>query len=333
MAEKNIIVNNLEAINNALDIALENDKNVVLYGQDAGYEGGVFRATKGLQAKYGIERVWDSPIAENSMVGVAIGAATQGIKPIVEIQFSGFSFLGMNQLFTHAARMRNRSRGVFNCPIVVRMPMGGGIKALEHHSESLESIYASIPGLKIVLPSNPYDTKGLLLAAINDSDPVIFFEPKKTYRSFKQEIPEGYYEVPIGKANIVKTGHDLTIVSYGSNLIQLLKLTEEMEITHPDISIELIDLRTIKPLDEKTIFASIYKTGRLLVVHEAVYSFSVSSEIISRVSANCFYYLKAPPAKITGWDITVPYAKGEKYQFDLKQRTIDKIVEIMANQV
>ncbi|MGL5630692.1 MAG: alpha-ketoacid dehydrogenase subunit beta [Mycoplasmoidaceae bacterium] len=333
MSNKNIVVNNIEAVNNALDIALEKNKNVVLYGQDVGFEGGVFRATKGLQKKYGEERVWDSPIAENSMAGVAIGASIGGLIPIMEIQFSGFSFLAMNQIFTHAARMRNRSKGKFNCPIVIRMPMGGGIKALEHHSESLEALYATVPGLKIVLPSNPYDTKGLLLAAINDSDPVIFFEPKKIYRSFKQEIPEVYYEIPIGKANCVRVGKDLTIVSYGSNLIDLIHLVDEMKITNPDISIELIDLRTIKPLDEKTIINSVIKTGRLLVVHEACYSFSVSSEIISRISTKCFYHLKAPPAKVTGWDITVPLAQGEKYQFDLKKRTIDKILEIMENQI
>ncbi len=332
MKDKNIVVNNIEALNDALDIALTKDESVVLYGQDAGYEGGVFRATKGLQQKHGVERVWDSPIAENAMLGVAIGAATQGIKPIVEIQFSGFSFLAMNQLFTHAARFRTRSRGRYSCPIVVRMPMGGGIKALEHHSESLEALYATIPGLKIVLPSNPYDTKGLLLAAINDPDPVVFFEPKKIYRSFKQEIPSSYYEVPIGKANIVTNGKDLTIVSYGSPLIDMIHLVNEMKISHPDISIELIDLRTIKPIDEKTIFKSVVKTGRLLVVHEATYSFSLSSEIISRVTSKCFYDLKAPPGKVTGWDITVPYANGEKYFFDIKQRTIDAIEAIMSEQ-
>ncbi|OBU78884.1 2-oxoisovalerate dehydrogenase [Mycoplasmoides gallisepticum] len=325
MSDK-IIVNNIEALNNALDIALSKDKNVVLYGQDAGFEGGVFRATKGLQQKHGADRVWDSPISEAAMTGAAIGASFAGLKPIVEIQFSGFSYVAMQQLFCHAARIRNRSRGKLNAPIVIRMPMGGGIKALEHHSESLEAIYAHIPGVKVVMPCNPYDTKGLMLAAINDPDPVVFFEPKKLYRSFKQEIPAGEYVVEIGKANVLTQGSKLTIVTYGANVIDTLEIVNQ----YPAGDLELIDLRTISPIDWNTVLGSVQKTGRLLVVHEAVKSFSVSAEIMARVSETLHSSLKKAPVRVTGFDITVPLAKGEAIQFDLKKRTVDAINELLA---
>lgn len=325
MSDK-IIVNNIEALNNALDIALSKDKSVVLYGQDAGFEGGVFRATKGLQQKHGADRVWDSPISEAAMTGAAIGASFAGLKPIVEIQFSGFSYVAMQQLFCHAARIRNRSRGKLNAPIVIRMPMGGGIKALEHHSESLEAIYAHIPGVKVVMPCNPYDTKGLMLAAINDPDPVVFFEPKKLYRSFKQEIPAGEYVVEIGKANVLTQGSKLTIVTYGANVIDTLEIVNQ----YPAGDLELIDLRTISPIDWNTVLGSVQKTGRLLVVHEAVKSFSVSAEIMARVSETLHSSLKKAPVRVTGFDITVPLAKGEAIQFDLKKRTVDAINELLA---
>ncbi|UQZ95492.1 alpha-ketoacid dehydrogenase subunit beta [Mycoplasmoides gallisepticum] len=324
MSDK-IIVNNIEALNNALDIALSKDKSVVLYGQDAGFEGGVFRATKGLQQKHGADRVWDSPISEAAMTGAAIGASFAGLKPIVEIQFSGFSYVAMQQLFCHAARIRNRSRGKLNAPIVIRMPMGGGIKALEHHSESLEAIYAHIPGVKVVMPCNPYDTKGLMLAAINDPDPVVFFEPKKLYRSFKQEIPAGEYVVEIGKANVLTQGSKLTIVTYGANVIDTLEIVNQ----YPAGDLELIDLRTISPIDWNTVLGSVQKTGRLLVVHEAVKSFSVSAEIMARVSETLHSSLKKAPVRVTGFDITVPLAKGEAIQFDLKKRTVDAINELL----
>ncbi|AHB99748.1 pyruvate dehydrogenase E1 subunit beta [Mycoplasmoides gallisepticum S6] len=325
MSDK-IIVNNIEALNNALDIALSKDKSVVLYGQDAGFEGGVFRATKGLQQKHGADRVWDTPISEAAMTGAAIGASYAGLKPIVEIQFSGFSYPAMQQLFCHAARIRNRSRGKLNAPIVIRMPMGGGIKALEHHSESLEAIYAHIPGVKVVMPCNPYDTKGLMLAAINDPDPVVFFEPKKLYRSFKQEIPAGEYVVEIGKANVLTQGSKLTIVTYGANVIDTLEIVNQ----YPAGDLELIDLRTISPIDWNTVLGSVQKTGRLLVVHEAVKSFSVSAEIMARVSETLHNSLKKAPVRVTGFDITVPLAKGEAIQFDLKKRTVDAINELLA---
>ncbi|CAF0720582.1 unnamed protein product [Didymodactylos carnosus] len=268
------VYNNIEALNATLVQLMEKDPLIVLYGQDAGHEGGVFRATQGIQAKFGVERVFDAPIAEAAIVGTAIGAAVAGLKPIVEIQFQ--------------------------VPIVVRMPMGGGIRALEHHSEAIEALYAHVPGLKVVMPSNPYDMKGLLVAAARDPDPVIFLENKKIYRAFKQEVPDELYEVPLGKANVLMVGSTITVVSYGAQIHDCLKAITNLKATNPDISVELIDLRSIKPIDTQTIVESVKKTGRLLVVHEAVKSFSTSAEIIARVNEKAFLYLQAPPMRLTG---------------------------------
>lgn len=229
---------------------------------------------------------------------------------MVEMQFQGFSYPAFQQLMAHAARYRNRTRGRFTVPMVVRMPMAGGVRALEHHSEAIEALYAHIPGLKVVMPSTPYDTKGLLIAAINDPDPVIFLEPKKIYRSFKQEVPAGIYEVEIGKANVLVEGSDLTLVTYGAQVHEALAALKQL---NGEYSVELIDLRTISPLDTDTIINSVKKTGRLLVVHEAVKSFSVSAEIITRVNEKAFEFLLAPPARLTGYDITVPLARGEGF--------------------
>lgn len=301
----------LEAINQALDIALENDENVVVFGEDTGHEGGVFRVTAGLQKKYGKERVFDTPLAEDAIIGTAIGMAINGLKPVAEIQFDGFIFPGYNQLVTHAARFRNRSRGQFTVPMVVRIPVGGGIRALEHHSESLETILGHIPGLKVVIPSTPYDAKGLLLAAIKDPDPVIFMEPKRIYRAGKQEVPQGYYEVPIGKANVVKEGTDITVVAWGALVREVEKAVKDLE----GISVEIIDLRTISPIDEETIINSVKKTGRFMVVHEAVKSYGPAAELITLVNEKAFYHLEAAPVRITGFDITVPLARAEHYHF------------------
>ncbi|WP_322936049.1 alpha-ketoacid dehydrogenase subunit beta [Mycoplasmopsis cynos] len=329
MDKKVIELNNIGAVTNAIDLMMEKDSTVVLWGQDAGFEGGVFRATEGLQKKYGVQRVWDTPIAEASMCGIGVGAAIFGIKPIVEIQFQGFSYPSFQQLMTHAARYRNRSRGRFTVPMVLRMPMGGGVRALEHHSEAIEAMFAHIPGIKVVMPSTPYDTKGLMIAAINDPDPVVFLEPKKIYRSFKQQIPAEIYEVPIGKANILVEGNDLTLVTYGAQVRECIEALKKLVATNSNISVELIDLRTIKPLDIETIINSVRKTGRLLVVHEAVKSFSVSAEIIARVNEKAFEYLKAPLSRLTGYDITVPLARGEKYHAIDSDKIITKIKKIV----
>lgn len=324
-----ITVNNIEALNNSLKLNMEKNPDILLWGEDSGFEGGVFRATEGLQKLFGEERVFDTPIAEAAIAGMGVGAAIAGLKPIIEIQFEGFSFLAMQQLFCHAARMRNRSRGRWTVPMVVRMPFGGGVKALEHHSEAIEAIYAHIPGIKVVIPSTPYDTKGLMTAAINDPDTVIFFEPKRIYRSFKQEIPEELYEVQIGKANVMFEGSDLTIVTYGPQVHDCLEAISKIKQTHPNVSIELIDLRTIKPMDVKTIIKSVKKTGKILVVNEAVKSHSVSAEIIALVNELAFYNLKAAPARVTGWDITVPWAQGEKYFIVTPEQIIEKALELI----
>ncbi|MGZ9800329.1 alpha-ketoacid dehydrogenase subunit beta [Mycoplasma sp. AC1221] len=328
--DKTVTLNNIGALTNAIDLMMEKDPTVVLWGQDAGYEGGVFRATEGLQKKYGLTRAWDSPIAEASMCGVGVGAAIYGLKPIVEIQFQGFSFPAFQQLFVHAARYRNRTRGRVTVPMVLRMPMAGGVRALEHHSEAIEALYSHIPGLKVVMPSTPYDTKGLMIAAINDPDPVVFLEPKKIYRSFKQEIPAEIYEVPIGKANVLVEGNDLTLVTYGAQVHESLEALKKLQASNPEISVELIDLRTIKPIDTETIVNSVKKTGRLLVVHEAVRSFSVSAEIIARVNERAFEYLQAPLARLTGYDITVPLARGEKYHAIDSDKIVAKIKEVVT---
>ncbi|MEF9985114.1 MAG: alpha-ketoacid dehydrogenase subunit beta [Malacoplasma sp.] len=324
-----LILNNIEALTHTLELNLQKDKSIILYGEDAGYEGGVFRTTQGLQKLFGESRVFDAPIAEAAIVGSAIGASMVGLKPIVEIQFQGFSYPAFQQIMTHAARMRNRSRGRYSCPLVIRMPMGGGIRALEHHSEALEALFSHVPGLKVVMPSTPYDVKGLLTSAINDPDPVIFLEPKKIYRSFKQEVPSELYEIEIGKANIMIEGNSITLVTYGSQVHDCLEAINVLEKTDPTISVELIDLRTIKPIDYETIINSVKKTGRILVVHEAVKSFSVSAEIITRLNEAAFYNLKVAPSRLTGWDITVPYAQGEKYHIITPERIADRISTIM----
>ncbi len=312
----------LQAINNALDQQMEKDPSVVVFGEDAGFEGGVFRVTAGLQKKSGEGRVFDTPIAEAAIIGASIGMAINGLKPVAEIQFSGFVFPGYNQLVTHAARMRNRSRGKYGLPMVVRMPYGGGVRALEHHSESLETLFAHIPGLKLVIPSTPYDAKGLMTAAIKDPDPVIFMEPKRIYRAGKQEVPEQEYTVEIGKAKIVKSGKDMTVVAWGAMLRETEKAIKPLA---GDIDIELIDLRTIAPMDSETIIESVKKTGRLLVVQESVKTLGIASEIISRVNEEAFLYLEAPPSRVSGHDITVPLPKGEHHHTVDEKRIVHAI--------
>ncbi|MFP4078034.1 MAG: alpha-ketoacid dehydrogenase subunit beta [Candidatus Izemoplasmataceae bacterium] len=317
----------LNAINKTLDQQLEKDENVVVFGEDAGYEGGVFRVTAGLQKKYGKDRVFDTPIAEAAIVGSAIGMAANGLRPVPEIQFSGFMFPGYNQIVTHMARMRNRSRGKYPMPITIRMPYGGGVNALEHHSEALETLFAHIPGLKLVIPSTPYDAKGLLTAAIKDNDPVIYFEPKRIYRAFKQEVPEEEYEVPIGKAKVVQEGEDITVVAWGAMMRDVLKAVKSLE--DEDFSVEVIDLRTIAPMDSDTVIESVKKTGRFLVVHEAVRTLGIGSELISRVNEDAFFHLEAQPTRLTGHDITVPLPKGEFHHI-IKPETIAKKIKEIA---
>lgn len=305
------VLNLVEAVTNALDVAMEKDQNVVVFGEDVGVEGGVFRATKGLQKKYGEARIFDSILAESNIVGAGIGMAINGLKPVVEIQFSGFVFPALNQIITHAARMRNRTRGLYTVPMVIRMPSGGGVRALEHHSEMLEVLFAHTAGLKVVIPSTPYDAKGLLLAAIEDPDPVIFLEPTRIYRAFKQEVPDEYYTIPIGKAKVLQEGSALTVVAWGAMVRETQKAIEILE--KEGHSIELIDLRTISPIDKETIITSVQKTGRFAVIHEAATSFGPGAELITMVNEGAFLYLEAPPKRIASSDTIVPLPKGEHH--------------------
>ena len=304
-------MNIVNAVNNALDIKLTEDKNVVVYGEDVGYEGGVFRVTEGLQKKYGVERVFDSPLAESGIAGTAVGMAAAGLRPVIEMQFCGFIYPAFNQLISHIARFHNRSRGRYPMPIVIRLPYGGGINALEHHSESMESIYAHIPGLKVVVPSTPHDAKGLLISAIESNDPVLFLEPKRIYRAIKQEVSEEKFSVPIGKARVLSQGTDVTVVAYGAMIREVQKAM--VMAKEAGYSVELIDLRTIYPLDKETIAASVKKTGRIIFVGEEPRSFGVGSEIMALANEEAFLHLEAPPKRVTAFDVIVPYPRGEHH--------------------
>lgn len=320
-------LNMVQAINQALMEEMNSDETIVVYGEDVGVEGGVFRVTADLQKKYGEKRVFDTPLAESAIVGTAVGMAINGLRPIVEMQFSGFSYPAFNQIISHVARMRNRSRGKYNLPMVIRAPYGGGIRALEHHSESTEALYAQIPGLKVVIPSTPYDAKGLLISAIRDNDPVLFWEPKRIYRAFKQEVPEGTYEIPIGKAKIIQSGEDITVVSWGAMVRDVQKAIEMVKVK--DISVELIDLRTIAPIDRESFIESVKKTGRILVVHEAPKTLGVGAEIISIVNEKAFLYLEAPPTRLTGFDTTFPLPRGEQHYIPTPERIAKTIEDVV----
>ncbi len=321
------IMNMVQAINNALDIKLKEDKNVVAFGEDVGLEGGVFRVTSGLQKKYGEERVFDTPLAESGIVGTAIGMGAAGLRPVVEMQFSGFVYPAFNQIISHAARFRNRSRGKYFSPLVIRMPYGGNIKALEHHSESMEALFGHIPGLKVVIPSTPYDAKGLLISSIEDNDPVIYMEPKKIYRAIKQEVPVKRFNIELGKAKILQEGKDITIVSYGALIREVQRAM--VELKRADISVELIDLRTIYPIDRFTISQSVKKTGRFLSVTEGPSSFGVGAELISIVNEESFLYLEAPPKRLAGFDTTPPLQMGEHFYFHSHERIIYEAEQLL----
>ncbi len=318
----------IQAINQALMNEMKNDDTVVVYGEDVGIEGGVFRASVDLQKTFGKERAFDTPLAESAIVGTAVGMAINGLKPVVEMQFSGFSYPAFNQIISHVARMRNRSRGQYNLPMVIRAPYGGGIRALEHHSESTEALYAQIPGLKVVIPSTPYDAKGLLIAAIRDPDPVLFWEPKRIYRAFKQEIPEEAYEIPLGKAKVIQEGDDITIVAWGAMVPDVQKAVKIVE--EKGISAEVIDLRTIAPMDRESFIESVKKTGRILVVHEAPKTLGVGAEIISIVNEKAFLYLEAPPTRLTGFDTTFPLPRGEKHYIPSPERIAKTILDVVS---
>jgi len=309
--QKMSVMTIVQAINNALDIKLEEDKTVVAYGQDVGVEGGVFRVTEGLQKKHGVQRVFDAPIAESAIVGTGLGMALSGLRPVVELQFDGFSYPAFNQIISNVSRILNRSRGMYKAPMVIRFPYGGGINALEHHSESPESLYSHIPGLKVVVPSTPHDAKGLLIAAIESDDPVIFMEPKRIYRAIKQEVADDKFSIPIGKAKVLTEGTDVTVVAFGAMIRECQKAI--VMAKEAGISVELIDLRTIYPIDKETVADSIKKTGRIVIVAEAPESFSVGAELMAIANEEAFLYLEAPPKRVMGFDTIVPLAKGEPF--------------------
>jgi len=321
MTERTLI----QAINHALDVAMERDDSVIIMGEDVGYDGGVFRASEGLIQKYGEDRVLDTPIAEAGIVGMGMGMAIYGLKPVIEIQFSGFIYPAYQEIVSHVSRIRNRSRGRFTSPLVIRSPYGGGINALEHHSESMEAMYAHIPGLKVVIPSNPKDAKGLLLAAIKDPDPVLFLEPKKIYRAFKQDVPDEYYTVPIGKAEVVQKGTQVTIIAWGAMLHHALEAVKDA--TRKNISCEVIDLKTIMPWDVETVIESVKKTGRCVIVHEATKTAGFGAEIIATINEEALMYLQAPVARVTGYDIIMPLLKNELKQLPSPERIFTAIKE------
>ena len=315
----------VEAINLALKQEMKKDSKVIVLGEDVGVDGGVFRVTEGLLKLFGADRVIDTPLSESGIVGTSIGLAVGGLKPVAEIQFDGFSYPALDQLISHASRIRNRSRGRFSCPMVLRFPCSGGIKALEHHSESPETYYIHTPGLKVVMPSTPFDAKGLLVSSIRDPDPVIFMEPKRLYRAIKQEVPEKEYTIPLGKASIRKEGSDVTLISWGA-------MVRECEKASADVkeSCEIIDLRTLKPLDTDTIINSVKKTGRVVIVHEAPRTCGLGAEISARITEKALLDLKAPVERITGFDTVIPLAKLEDYYLPNPKRIKKAIEKVMS---
>ena len=296
----------VQAINLALLQEMTKDDSVVILGEDVGVDEGVFRVTAGLHAKFGETRVIDTPLAESAIIGTAIGMALAGLKPVAEMQFSGFSYLMVPQLEGHASRFRARSQGDWQVPLVVRMPYGGGVRALEHHSESREAMYGHFPGVKVVIPSTPRNARALLVAAIRDPDPVVFMEPKRSYRAFKEEVPEEEEVMEIGKAQVVQEGCDLTVISWGAMMRPTLQAVQQIQEKRKE-KIEIIDLLTISPLDGNTIAESVRKTGRCVVVQEAPKSISVGSEIIARINDKALMYLEAPVNRVTGYDVPTPY--------------------------
>jgi 2-oxoisovalerate dehydrogenase E1 component beta subunit len=316
-----------QALNRALDHALATDRDVVIMGEDVGRTGGVFRVTDGLQTKYGSERVVDSPLAESGIVGVGLGLAIAGMRPVLEMQFMGFSYPAYDQVINHVSRIRNRSRHRFTAPLVIRIPYGAGIGASEHHSESTEAIYAHVPGLKVVVPSRPADAAGLLTAAIADPDPVVFLEPIRLYRAVKEDVPAEPPPTPIGVAALETEGTDLTLVAWGAMMREARVAAQQL--TQAGVSVELIDVRSIVPLDMDTIAASVAKTGRAVIVHEAARTGGYAAEIIAQLQERCAYDLLAPVVRVTGWDTVVPLRQAEHHYLPSVERIVGTARRVM----
>jgi len=323
MARKSMI----QAINEALHQKMTEDESIVVLGEDVGIDGGVFRATEGLYDKFGDVRVIDTPLAELGIIGVSVGMAINGLKPVAEIQFMGFVFEGFSQIVDHVARMRYRSQSRYSMPMVIRMPYGAGVRALEHHSESTEALFAHTPGLKVVIPSNSVDAKGLLISAIEDPDPVIFLEPKRLYRLKKIEVPEEIYRTPIGKAQVLKEGTDITLLAYGA-MVPIIEDAAE-HVGKEGVDAEVIDLRTVLPWDVETVTKSVEKTGRLVIVHEAARSFGVGAEIAATVAERNLLHLLAPIARVTGYDVVPPLAKLEPVNYPNTEKVVRAIHKTM----
>lgn len=317
----------VQAITLALQQEMERDPRVVLLGEDVGLNGGVFRVTEGLQKRFGADRVVDTPLSESGIMGTSIGLAMAGMRPIPEIQFEGFLGPAFDQLVNHAGRFRNRTRSQITIPLTVRVPWGGGIHAPEFHSDSPEALYIHNPGIKVVCAATPSDAKGLLISAIRDPDPVIFFEPKRVYRSYREEVSENEYTIPLGKAKVVAEGTDLTVITWGAQLFQCLEALDQLP---EDASVELIDLRTLNPLDFDTIVQSVEKTGRCVVVQEAPKTCSLGSEISSIIQERCFLHLKAPVQRVAGFDTIMPYAKLELDYLPDAKRILHAVGQCLA---
>lgn len=319
----------VQALNLALDEALREDPNVMILGEDVGRDGGVFRVTDGLIDKYGEDRVVDTPLAEAAIVGTAVGLCFYGFKPICEIQFDGFSFQAFHHVENHVRRFRNRTRGRYTCPMVIRMPYGGGIRAIEHHSEAPEATYAHLCGLKVVICSSPRNARALLRAAIKGDDPVVFFEPKAQYRAFREEVPEEPETMPIGKGVVARPGKDCTIITYGATVRTALEAAEVMADEH-NLDVEIIDLLSVAPLDGELVAASVKKTGRAVVVHEAPRHCGVGAEIIARIVEDSLLYLEAPVKRVTGFDTILPFFANEKTYLPDVGRIVKGTLETVA---
>lgn len=307
MSEMNLV----QALQSGLRDALREDDGVMLLGEDIGKLGGVFRVTQGLQGEFGADRVFDTPLSETGIIGTAIGMALHGLRPVSEIQFADFIYPGFDQLVSEAAKYRYRTAGEFHVPMVVRTPYGGGIRGGQYHSQSPEALFIHTPGLKVVCPSNPYDAKGLLIEAIRDDDPVVFFEPKRVYRAVKMEVPDGPYTVPLARAKVVRTGEQLTCLAWGAMLYEAYSAAEE--VAKQGVDVEVIDLRTLWPLDIDTVVSSVHKTGRFVVVHEAPRTCGFGSELVALVTERAFLHLEAPPRRVTGWDTPFPLTHEREY--------------------
>lgn len=317
----------IEAINQALAYEMAQDENVVLLGEDIGLNGGVFRATANLQTRFGADRVMDTPLAESMLAGISIGMAAEGLKPVAEIQFMGFIYPAMDQIISHASRLRNRTRGRLSCPMVIRTPFGAGIRAPEHHSESTEALLAHIPGIRVVIPSSPAHAYGLLLAAIRNPDPVIFLEPSRIYRLMKQNVPDDGKALPLDRCFLIKEGEDVTLISWGAMLHETLAAAKTLEAQ--GIRAEVIDVATIKPLDISTILTSVEKTGRCIIIHEAPRTCGVGAEIAAQVAEHALMSLQAPILRITGYDTVVPYFKLEKSYLPSEAKIVRTVYQIL----